>query len=84
MTHNRMSTAVRQNVTEAAVMESIAENKVVEDYYLRHPGMVHEQVTLQDIIDHARNTNQLQDPNMQILQDYFKDSRNASQYVIHD
>lgn len=74
------------HVTEAAVMESLAENRVVEAYFA---GLPDEEkgtaVTLQNILDFAESKPEyMQDPNMQILQDYFKGSRNANEYVIQD
>jgi len=82
-----MDASVRRDVTEAAVMESLAENRVVEAYYDQNQHKIHEAVSLQEILNYAERTGQTDDPHMQILKDYFVNGAGAGrarQYKIQD
>lgn len=69
-----MDDALRMQVTEAAVMESLTENKIVREYFENHSGENTESVSIQQLLDYAetKSNDASNDPHMQILKDYFE------------
>lgn len=80
MAQKYMDDTLRGQVNEAVIMESLAENKVIRDYFAANPDRAHYDpteenatpVTLQDILDYAAgDPDQKNNPHIQILEDYF-------------
>ena len=80
MAQKYMGDTLRGQVNEAVIMESLAENKVIRDYFAANPDRAHYDpteenatpVTLQDILDYAAgDPDRKNNPHIQILEDYF-------------
>ena len=80
MAQKYMDDTLRGQVNEAVIMESLAENKVIRDYFAANPDRAHYDpteenatpVTLQDILDYAAgDPDRKNNPHIQILEDYF-------------